>query len=163
MKNIWLAVLALAAIGYGCGPRLAETPYGQKEMEWKDYVGSAYPSWAPPQTVPPIQLGNTPPPSLSQPDTGLNNGVPTASTAATPALPALPPLEALPPLPPLKSTPAVLAVEQTYVVQPNDSFWKIAKKFYNDGDKWQRIKDANQDVLHGRKLQPRMKLRIPAL
>ena len=156
MKNVWLAVIGLTAIGYGCGPHLAETPYGDKEMEWKGYVNSAYSSWTPPQTIPPVQVGNMPP-SGERPDVA-----PVKETAPQlPPLPALQPLPPLPPLPPVATTPSV--PEQTYVVQPNDSFWKIAKKVYNDGDKWPRIKDANLEVLGKKKLQPGMKLRIPAL
>jgi len=55
MKNVWLAVIGLAVIGYGCGPQLAQTPYGEKETQWKEYISSAYPSWQPPQTVPPVE------------------------------------------------------------------------------------------------------------
>jgi len=36
---------------------------------------------------------------------------------------------------------------ETYTVQPGDSLWKIAKKFYGTGDAWQRIFDANKDII----------------
>jgi nucleoid-associated protein YgaU len=51
---------------------------------------------------------------------------------------------------------------KTYVVEKNDTLWKISKKFYQDGRKWKKIKAANSDVLKGSdKVLPGMSLRIP--
>ncbi len=55
----------------------------------------------------------------------------------------------------------------TYIVQKNDSLWKIARNEYNDANKWPLIYRANQDVLEnpnliyaGQELQiPQLKIR----
>lgn len=36
----------------------------------------------------------------------------------------------------------------TYVVQPGDNLWKIAKKFYGDGSLYSKIYEANRDTLY---------------
>ena len=52
--------------------------------------------------------------------------------------------------------------EQLYVVQQDDSLWKIAKKFYGKGYLWEQIFEANQDVLiNADAVKPGMKLVIP--
>jgi len=133
MKNVWLAVIGLAVIGYGCGPRLAETPYGQKELEWKEYLGQAYPSWEAPQTVPPVesivpepgQMGassNTTYPEAQEINPGStgSNAAPTSATmpglkplpadsgaTVAPAAPAsLPAADAVPTAPAIDNAPA---------------------------------------------------------
>ena len=35
----------------------------------------------------------------------------------------------------------------TYVVQPGDNLWKIAKKVYGQGFVWRKIFDANSNVV----------------
>ena len=35
---------------------------------------------------------------------------------------------------------------QIHTVQPNESLWKIADKYFGRGDQWQAIADANPDV-----------------
>jgi nucleoid-associated protein YgaU len=34
-----------------------------------------------------------------------------------------------------------------YEVKKGDSLWKIAERFYNAGEKWIRILEANRDVI----------------
>ncbi|KKL51165.1 hypothetical protein LCGC14_2298240 [marine sediment metagenome] len=36
---------------------------------------------------------------------------------------------------------------RTYTVKGGDNLWKIASRFYGDGRQWQRIYDANVDVI----------------
>ena len=49
-----------------------------------------------------------------------------------------------------------------YEVKPGDSLSRIAKHEYGSGNEWQRIFDANQDVLKDpNKIFPGQKLKIP--
>ena len=51
-----------------------------------------------------------------------------------------------------------------YEVVSGDSLSKIAKREYGDANKWERIFDANQDVLKNPdKIYPGQKLKIPPL
>ena len=52
--------------------------------------------------------------------------------------------------------------EQSYTVVAGDSLSKIAKRFYGDANKWQRIHEANRDLIKNPDLiYPGQKLRIP--
>ena len=52
--------------------------------------------------------------------------------------------------------------ERVYVVVKGDSLSKISKVFYGDPNSWNRIFEANRDVIHNPDLiQPGWKLRIP--
>ncbi len=54
------------------------------------------------------------------------------------------------------------ATARIYVVQGGDSLSKISKKFYGDANSWNRIFEANRDVVKNPDLiQPGWKLRIP--
>jgi uncharacterized protein YidB (DUF937 family) len=51
---------------------------------------------------------------------------------------------------------------QTYTVASGDTLSKIAKQFYNDGNQWPRIFDANRDILSNPdRISPGQHLRIP--
>lgn len=51
---------------------------------------------------------------------------------------------------------------QTYTVVSGDTLSRIAKQFYNDGNQWQRIFDANRDILNNPdRIAPGQHLRIP--
>jgi|RhiMetdeSRZDD1v2_1073273.scaffolds.fasta_scaffold5251549_1 nucleoid-associated protein YgaU len=53
--------------------------------------------------------------------------------------------------------------EQWYTVTTGDSLSKIAKRFYGDANRWQKIFDANRDQIKDPDLiQPGQKLKIPA-
>jgi nucleoid-associated protein YgaU len=53
--------------------------------------------------------------------------------------------------------------DQWYTVARGDSLSKIAKRFYGDGNRWQKIFDANRDQIKDPDLiQPGQKLKIPA-
>lgn len=150
MKKFWLAVLGLGVVGCGCSPRLAQTPYGDKELEWQTYINKGYSSWKPPQTVPPVEEKTAEPTEkvVIEKDTMEIFG-PADSTTPVAVFE--------------KDTVTVIpAGGETYVVEKNDSLWKISQKFYKDGRKWGIIKDANAEVLKGRdSVLPGMKLRIP--
>ena len=54
--------------------------------------------------------------------------------------------------------------EKTYVVKSGDSLSKIAKREYGNANEWQRIFEANKDVLSDPdKIYPGQTLKIPAL
>ena len=51
---------------------------------------------------------------------------------------------------------------RTYTVASGDTLSKISKQFYNDANQWQRIFDANRDILSNPdRIFPGQKLRIP--
>ena len=51
---------------------------------------------------------------------------------------------------------------QTYTVQKNDTLQKIAYKFYNTTRRWNRIYEANKDILKGPdRIYPGQVLKIP--
>jgi nucleoid-associated protein YgaU len=53
--------------------------------------------------------------------------------------------------------------EQWYTVTAGDSLSKIAKHFYGDSNRWQKIFDANRDQIKDPDLiRPGQKLKIPA-
>lgn len=53
--------------------------------------------------------------------------------------------------------------EQWYTVVTGDSLSKIAKHFYGDGNRWQKIFEANRDQIKDPDLiRPGQKLKIPA-
>jgi nucleoid-associated protein YgaU len=53
--------------------------------------------------------------------------------------------------------------EKTYEVRAGDSLSKIAKQEYGDANEWNRIFEANKDILKDpNKIFPGQKLKIPA-
>jgi nucleoid-associated protein YgaU len=55
------------------------------------------------------------------------------------------------------------ASETLYEVKPGDSLSKIAKRHYGDANAWNRIFEANKDVVKDPdKIFPGQKLRLPA-
>jgi nucleoid-associated protein YgaU len=53
--------------------------------------------------------------------------------------------------------------DQTYTVVAGDSLSKIAKRYYGDANKWQRIHEANRDQISNPDLiKPGQRLKIPA-
>jgi uncharacterized protein YidB (DUF937 family) len=54
------------------------------------------------------------------------------------------------------------ATVRTYTVASGDTLSKISKQFYSDANQWQRIFDANRDILSNPdRILPGQKLRIP--
>lgn len=59
-------------------------------------------------------------------------------------------------------TGSTATTARTYTVSSGDTLSKIAKRFYNDGNEWQRIFNANRDVLSNPdRIVPGQHLRIP--
>ena len=163
MKSyISLTALAVLIAAAGCGPHLAETPLGTEEKRWEGYIKKSYPAWKRPQTVPPADLKGK------------------IESPATDIIPAE--LDALPTvekdvvvikedvvkdvkgkvLSDIETSVEAEEKFKVYVVQKNDTLWKISSKLYQDGTKWKTIKAANEDVLKGaNKVLPGMTLRIP--
>jgi len=58
---------------------------------------------------------------------------------------------------------ADLDPSKSYRVQPSDTLMGIARKLYGDGQEWQKIYDANKDVIGGNpaRLKVNMVLRLP--
>lgn len=60
------------------------------------------------------------------------------------------------------NAPADNPYAQTYVVQSGDSLSKIAQRFYGDASLYNKIFEANRDILKDpNKISPGQKLRIP--
>ncbi|MDD5596622.1 MAG: LysM peptidoglycan-binding domain-containing protein [Victivallaceae bacterium] len=166
MKSyICLTVLALLLAVAGCAPRLAQTPLGTEEKRWEEYIKKSYPAWKAPQTVPPVSPGtNTeaPVPGLAAPKAGALETLPVENDNTLVIEDVI-----------VKdnkgkvTSETIKAVDikeknKVYVVQKNDTLWKIAKKLYNDGTQWKKIQAANDDILKGTsRVIPGMTLRIP--
>jgi LysM repeat protein len=67
--------------------------------------------------------------------------------------------------PPVTTTtvpPPPMSPSGTYVVQPGDSFYRIAERFYGDSEQWKKIRDANKDRLSpGNQLRSGQHIVIP--
>jgi nucleoid-associated protein YgaU len=81
--------------------------------------------------------------------------VPPPSPAASPQRPALasPVTSSSPVVPAAQASPApaggagATANQQTYEIQSGDTLQAIAEQFYGDASQWQKIYDANRDVI----------------
>jgi uncharacterized protein YidB (DUF937 family) len=59
-------------------------------------------------------------------------------------------------------TSSTTTATRTYTVASGDTLSKIARQFYNDGNQWPRIFDANRDILSNPdRISPGQHLRIP--
>jgi len=82
-----------------------------------------------------------------------------AAPAPAPAAPA--PAAPAPAPAPAEAAPAPAAGEQSHVIVKGDTFWDLAEKYYNDGQKWTLIRDANPEAKE-RDLTIGETLKIPA-
>jgi nucleoid-associated protein YgaU len=95
-----------------------------------------------------------------QPTSGA--AAPTSAVVASPQRPALASPGASPGASP-SASPSSVAGEQIYEVQSGDTLLSISEQFYGDATQWQRIYDANKDVIgpNPDTLRIGMRLRIP--
>lgn len=61
------------------------------------------------------------------------------------------------------TTKKTTSAKRMYTVKRNDSLWKIAKRYYGDGDKWRTIYNANKKTIgrNASNLKVGMRLVIP--
>lgn len=56
------------------------------------------------------------------------------------------------------------AKTEFYTIQKGDSLWKIAKKYYGDGNKYPKLFEANREVIKDPdKIYPGQQIRVPKL
>jgi len=148
----------------GCvSPQLAETPLGETEQRWSEFLSDAYPEWRAPKTMPPVSEPFAPAIELQAP----------AVVQPQPEVPVVEiasPIEIQAPAGGLEAAPADPGIIQKvqseefdlYVIQKGDTLWKIANKFYKNGSKWHVIYDANREILPTpQSLKTGLELRIP--
>jgi len=163
MKSyICFTALAVIIAVAGCAPRLAETPLGTEEKRWEGYIKKSYPGWKRPQTVPPANIkGKIESPAAEFIPAELD-ALPTINQEAVVIEDTLVKDKKGKVLSETVTTFDENATYKAYVVEKNDTLWKISKKLYHTGTKWKKIKDANPDVLKGsNRVLPGMTLRIP--
>ncbi|MDD3119096.1 MAG: LysM peptidoglycan-binding domain-containing protein [Victivallales bacterium] len=168
MNKVWLAALGFALLGYGCGPQLAQSPYGQKETRWEGYVKKSYPSWTPAKTIPPVEQQSEVVPAAPVPENPPVKAAP-AMTAVPAEAPSIQTFDEKMSEPePELSTPIAAAPvkeePESYTVGKGDTLGGIARKFYGKASKWRVILDANKDkVTNPNKLRVGTVLVIPVL
>jgi len=150
----------------GClSPQLAETPLGETEQKWVDFLQDAYPEWDVPKTLPPVSQPYAPALELSAP-----SYTEQIHDEAVPVVKIASPIEIKTPAGGLEAAPADFGIMEKvqserfdlYVIQKGDTLWKIANKFYKNGSKWHVLYDANRDVLPSpQSMKPGLELRIP--
>jgi 5'-nucleotidase len=123
-----LAALTLLA---GCGEKkqdMAQTAPASAQPEPMTFEGEAGP-----------EAGQT----NSGGETGTyNEGGPTANSDSGSASAPPPQRMDMPPA----ETDSGAADKRTYTIQDGDTLYSLAKRFYGDGQQWQRIADANPDI-----------------
>ncbi len=155
--------------GFGCAPRLAQTPLGSEELRWEKYLKQCYPAWKPPQTAPPVLTGNGTP----VPESGNDIDITVDTQVSGAELPAAPPV-ANPPATlaaPAASTapvavtpPPAKPTGRSYTVQKGDTLSSISVKMYHSSKEVNRIIQANSKLIKNKnRIYPGMTLVIPAL
>ena len=163
--NLLLVCGALLFVSGCVSPQLAETPLGETEMVWAEFLSDAYPEWEAPKTMPPVSEPFAPAIGLQAPNV-------VQSQPEIPVIEIASPIEIVAPAGGIETAPADLGLIQKiqsetfdlYVIQKGDTLWKIANKFYKNGSKWHVIYDANRDILPTpQSLKSGLELRIPLL
>lgn len=162
MRNLFV-VCGMVFIAGCVSPQLAETPLGETEQHWSEFLVDAYPEWEAPKTMPAVAEPFAPAIELEAP------------TAIQPQeeiefVEISSPVEIKAPAGGFDVAPADLGVIEKvqsekfdlYVIKKGDTLWKIANKFYKNGSKWHVIYDANREVLPTpQSLKTGLELRIP--
>ncbi|MBX3598092.1 MAG: 5'-nucleotidase C-terminal domain-containing protein [Rhizobiaceae bacterium] len=94
----------------------------------------AAPAEAAPAPAAPAETSIPQPPAASS---DIANTPPTIAVEPAPAAPAAPAAE------PAPAAPAPAAAEQEHVIVRGDNLWKLAQKFYGNGEKWRVLHEAN--------------------
>lgn len=159
MKSyICLTAMALLIAAAGCAPRLAETPLGSEEKRWEIYIKKSYPAWKAPQTIPPEDTAG----KIESPATTIEEPLPTVKDELKLVEDVIVVDKKGKILSETQTTLEIKEKFQIYVVQKNDTLWKISAKFYKDGRQWEKIQTVNNVVLKGSdQVRPGMTLRIP--
>lgn len=172
------AVLAMLA---GCGPKLAQVPYGSEEARWQKTLRDNYSGYEAPRTAPPAIRDNVSERLLEEEQMRKNAQDPgsAAPAANDPAVaddparmvdnaaerPAVREPEPLPPAgakaPDAKAPDAKAAGE--YEVKPGDTLGGIARSVYGDARRSDVIVRANPALKDPNFLKPGMKLVIPKI
>ena len=183
---------AAAVVLAGCGPDLAEVPYGSEEARWQEMLRDNYACYQAPRTAPPAVKDNVSPRLLEEEqkrkNEQTNGNLPPAAenpsanddpasvvdnAADRPAAQELtvPPEEPKSAPEKDKAAPAKPAAKNeaaeksdVYVVQPKDTLGDLAKKFYGDARRSDVIVKANPELEKNPNfLKPGMKLVIPKI
>jgi nucleoid-associated protein YgaU len=95
--------------------------------------------------------------------TAASSGATNAAPVASPPRPALASPSPSPAAVSASPSPSLAPGEQVYEVQPGDTLLSISEQFYGDATQWQKIYDANRDVIgpNPDQLRVGMRLRIP--
>jgi nucleoid-associated protein YgaU len=181
-KLLILSGCALVALMLsGCAPELGRTPLGEKEERWQGQIRQSYPSWRAPKTsaaavednmgkdyVAPVA------PPLTSTDLMAAPAAPAEDMAVAmvveetvngaPVVDAVVVEAEVPAVAAAAPAAADAAKVEIYEVKAGDTLSLIAKKVYKDGRKYNRIYEANKDVIKNpNALRPGTKLKIPAL
>lgn len=193
LLGLGLSGAVLGFMLVGCQPELAQVKEGSVEAQWQQQISKSYSGFKPPRMAPPaikdnrapgvdeqMQIQSAPPapvaPGTVTDDMTVvvdenSNGIPTemiVTEKTTEVAPTPAPAPAVDKAPAKVADKADKAVKATgkstdYVVQPGDTLSIIAKKFYKDGRKYNKIFEANKKVLKTpNSVKPGMKLVIPA-
>lgn len=169
---VGLSGVVLLALAAGCRPQLAEVELGDTEEQWNHIVRESYPGFRPPRTAPPaIKDKNTPRETVVPFSDPAVAGTVVVEGSET-VVPAPAGGDAVEEAVVVEGTavtaePTVPAAEAKYVeytIKPGDSLSLISKKFYKDGRRYERIYEANKDVIKNpNRLPLGKKIRIPQL
>ena len=185
--TIALGAGAAAVLLAGCGPDLAQVPYGSEEARWQKVLRDNYSGYEAPHTAPPAIRDNVSPRLIEEEEQKRRNeqlnGVTPPPPADNPA-PADDPAQMVDkaavqePAPAAevakvadteKPAPAAKpadkgGAEETYVVKPHDTLSGLAHKFYGDARRADVIIRANPALQKNPNLlKPGMKLVIPKI
>ena len=180
---------AVAVVLTGCGPKLAQVPYGSEEARWQKVIRDNYSGYEAPRTAPPAIRDNVSPRLLEEEQARKNEQNrlnPSAPVENPPAAdnPAQvvdkaaerPAAEEPAPVrePEKKAAPAkaerpdgqekASSSSEVYEVKPNDTLGGIAQKFYRNARRTDVIIQANPALKKNPNfLKPGMKLVIPKI